>query len=225
MALSKEFLKGIGLFARIGDAQLDSVIKVSHTRQIPRGGVVFFQEDPADVFYIISSGSITVLLSDVDGRELIINEMHAGEYFGELGLITGKQRSATAIAHEKSELVIIPKEIFLSLLDKEPPMARHLLDVLAERLYRSNQRESALAFLDAPGRLARILLQLEKEAVFPGYITISQEELASHTGLTRQTVAKNLGRWRRAGWLITGRGKIVLLNVAALKQIEHQKIA
>jgi CRP/FNR family transcriptional regulator, cyclic AMP receptor protein len=221
---SEEFLRKVGLFAGLGEAQLESLVKVSHTRLIPRGAIVFFQDDPADVLYIILSGSITVLLSNVDGRELIISEMHPGEYFGELGLITGKPRSATAVAHEKSELVIVPKEVFLALLDREPALARHLLDVVAERLYQSNQREGALAFLDAPGRLARILLQLEREATDPGFITISQEELASRTGLTRQTVAKNLGRWRRSGWLITGRGRIVLLNQPALKQIERQMI-
>jgi CRP-like cAMP-binding protein len=55
-----------------------------------------------------------------------------------------------------------------------------------------------------------------------GFLTISQEELARHTGLTRQTVAKSLGRWRRAGWLLTGRGKIVLLDRAAIAEIEKK---
>src|SRR3990172_6585042 len=66
------------------------------------------------------------------------------------------------------------------------------------------------AFLNAEGRLARLLLQLGRKELEKGYITISQEELAERTGQTRQTVAKALGRWRRAGWLITGRGRIML---------------
>ena len=74
-------------------------------------------------------------------------------------------------------------------------------------------------------RLARILLKLELQTDAPsGYITISQQGLAQRTGLTRQTVAKILGRWRRAGWLITGRGRIVLLNQKALRQVEQQSI-
>ena len=54
-----------------------------------------------------------------------------------------------------------------------------------------------------------------------GYITISQDELAHHTGLIRQTVAKALGQWRRSGWLITGRGRILILNRKALEELEN----
>jgi CRP-like cAMP-binding protein len=70
----------------------------------------------------------------------------------------------------------------------------------------------ALAFYDAQQRLARQLLNLDQLAQDIGYITLSQEELATRVGLTRQTVAAILGRWRRSGWLLTGRGHIVLLN-------------
>jgi CRP-like cAMP-binding protein len=79
-----------------------------------------------------------------------------------------------------------------------------------------------LAFWDAQARLARILLQLEKQETEKGYVTISQEELAQRTGLTRQTAAKILGRWRRAGWLITGRGHILLLKHAELSKLEKE---
>ena len=76
------------------------------------------------------------------------------------------------------------------------------------------------AFLDAQARLARLLLELEKQEQEKGYITISQDELARRTGLIRQTVAKALGKWRRAGWLITGRGRILILNRKALEELE-----
>jgi CRP-like cAMP-binding protein len=84
----------------------------------------------------------------------------------------------------------------------------------------SGKRESALAFLDAQARLARLLLELEEQEQHKGYVTISQDELAHRTGLIRQTVAKALGKWRRAGWLITGRGHILILNRKALEDLE-----
>ena len=104
----------------------------------------------------------------------------------------------------------------------EPGLARRILDLTANRLRGSSERESALAFLDAQARLARLLLQLEEQAAEKGYVTISQEELAQRTGQTRQTVAKALGRWRRAGWLITGRGHIMLLRREAFAQLEQE---
>ena len=98
----------------------------------------------------------------------------------------------------------------------------YFLDINVNRLQRSSEREGALAFMDAQARLARLLLELDKQEHEKGYITISQEELANHTGLIRQTVAKALGKWRRDGWLITGRGRIMLLNHKALEELENK---
>ena len=106
-------------------------------------------------------------------------------------------------------------------MDEEPQLARLILEITANRLQMSVQRESALAFMDAQARLARLLLELEEQEQKKGYITISQEELAQRTGLIRQTVAKALGKWRRAGWLITGRGHILILDRKALKKMEN----
>jgi CRP-like cAMP-binding protein len=100
-----------------------------------------------------------------------------------------------------------------------------MLNVATNRLFKAHLRESALAFLDAPARIARTLLEmdeLDRNGEDKGYITLSQEELAQRTGLARQTVAHSLGQWRRHGWLLTGRGRIMILNRAALKRIEEQ---
>jgi len=105
-------------------------------------------------------------------------------------------------------------------LEEEPLFVRRMLESTSRLMYNSNERESALAFLDAPARLARILCKLDHESSAQGYVTISQEELARYTGLTRQTVAKILGRWRRLGWILTGRGRIVVLNKPELVKIE-----
>ena len=152
----------------------------------------------------------------------MINEMRSGDFFGELGPLTRHTRSSSAIARTICELLVISRPIFLGILDAEPKLVRHLLEMTALRLRESSERESALAFLDAQGRLARLLLQLGKKELEKGYITISQQELAERTGQTRQTVAKALGRWRRSGWLITGRGRIMLLNHAALSNLEQE---
>jgi CRP-like cAMP-binding protein len=184
--------------------------------------VVFFQTDPGDAMYLVLSGSVTILLNSPDGRELVINEVRCGDYFGEISLITKQPRSASAITCEKSELLVIPDSAFWQILNNQEQVVYHLLVNTAQRLSASSDRESALAFLDASGRIVRILLQLDQENAKKGYMTLSQEDLAQRTGLTRQTVAKILGRWRRAGWLLTGRNRIMLLNREALKKVAEQ---
>ena len=153
---------------------------------------------------------------------MVINEMRPGDFFGEVGLLTNKTRSTSAVARVNSELLVFQRQAFLNILEVEPLLARRMLEITANRLRGSSERESALAFLDAQARLARLLLQLDKQELEKGYVTISQEELAQRTGLTRQTVAKILGRWRRSGWLITGRGRILLLKHAQFSKLEKE---
>ena len=210
------------LFKNLTPSSITELVKSSKLHSFPKGSVLFFQNDPAEGFYLVVSGAVMILLTSPDGHELIISEMQPGDSFGELAIITGKARSTTAITHEKTVLLTIPSRVLLQILDKEPVLVRRLLESIARLMYVSNEREAALAFMDAPGRMARALRMLDQAASSQGYITISQEELARRTGLTRQTVAKILGRWRHLGWLLTGRGRIVLLNVAELEKIERQ---
>jgi CRP/FNR family cyclic AMP-dependent transcriptional regulator len=216
------FLEGVPLFAGLEEDHLTRLGSQSLLQVFPKGMAIFYQSDPANAAYIVRSGSVAIVLSSPDGRELVINEMRAGDCFGELSLLINQPRSTTAVARETSEILLIPRAVFLDVLENDPVLVRRLLQATAERLATSSERESALAFLDAPARLARILIHMDREESERGYITVSQEELAQRAGLTRQTVAKSLGYWRRAGWLVTGRGRIVLLDYQALGRISEQ---
>lgn len=215
------FLASVPLFAHFSHESLLSLAQECTFQQVEKGDVLFLQTDPSDSAYIVCSGKVSIVLQSLDGRELTINEMQPGDLFGELGILTKKNRSTSAIVQMKGEVLTIPSRVFRKVIEHEPALAVRLLELTADRLQVSGERESALAFMDAQARLARLLLELEKQEQEKGYITISQDELAHRAGLIRQTVAKALGKWRRAGWLITGRGRILLLNRKALKQLEQ----
>lgn len=215
------FLVSVPLFGNLGEESLHLLAQECRFQQIEKGDILFLQTDPSDSAYIVSSGRISIVLSSPDGREMVINEMHPGDLFGELGILTKKDRSTSAIAQTKSEVLLVPAGVFRKVLEREPKLSIRLLEIMANRLQASGVRESALAFMDAQARLARLLLELDKQEQEKGYVTISQDELAQRTGLIRQTVAKALGKWRRAGWLITGRGRILILNRKALRHMEN----
>jgi CRP/FNR family cyclic AMP-dependent transcriptional regulator len=219
---SMSFLEKIPLFADLTHASLLALARAGKFIKVEKGEFLFLQSDPSEKAYIVRNGFISIILESHDGRKLIINEMRAGDFFGEVGLLTKQPRSSSAIARTDCELYILPRLAFLGILEAEPALVRRMLEMTALRLRDSSERESALAFLDAQGRLARLLLRLGRQELEKGYITISQEELAERTGQTRQTVAKALGRWRRAGWLITGRGRIMLLKHSAIAQLEME---
>jgi CRP/FNR family transcriptional regulator, cyclic AMP receptor protein len=221
------FLASVPLFDGLPPDTLHDLAGSCRTMQIEKGDYLFFQEDEAHSIYVVQKGWIAIVLHSADGRELVLTEMRAGDLFGEYALITGSPRSAGAVAHQPSTLVLIGGDAFLSALDRDPLLARQLLKLAAWRLCEGNERERALAFLTAGARIARVLLtldEMDQRTADKGYVTISQDELAQRTGLTRQTVARFLGDWRRLDYLLTGRGRIVLLRRDALRALEEEDL-
>lgn len=219
-----KFLSGIPLFSTLDERTLRLLAQACQFQRVGKGTVLFFQTDPSECAYIVQRGDISIVLSSPDGRDMVINEMRSGDIFGELGVLTRQPRSTSAVARTDSEVLVLPIDAFLRVVDAEPQLARRILELTAGRLQRSGEREGALAFMDAQARLARLLLELNKLEKETGYIIISQDELAHRTGLIRQTVAKALGKWRQQGYLLTGRGRIILLNHKALKELSTQII-
>jgi len=218
------FLRETPLLAGFDDAFTAELARRCRLRRLQKGEILFLQADRADAAYLVRSGSISLFLTNLDGRELVVNEMRPGDVFGELAMLTDMSRSTAAIARLTTEVVVIPREVLLAVLDAEPRLARRLLEIVALRLYSSSYRESSLAFLDAETRLANLLLQLDTESSDLGYVIISQSELAQRLGLARQTVANILGKWRRFGWLITGRGRIMVLRRDALREYDQRHV-
>lgn len=217
-----KLLSRVPLFSDLDEMALSVLARVARVQHFPRQETIFYQDDEGDAAYVVRAGTVAILITTEDGRELVINELGAGECFGELALLTQARRSASAVARTACDLIRLPRESFLHELERQPKLMRHVLQVTAERLRASTERERALAFLDAPARLARVLLELDRAASDKGYITLSQDELAQYIGVARQTTAKILGQWRRAGWILTGRGRLVVLDRAALRHIARQ---
>ena len=216
----RAFLRTITLLSGVPEAPVQRLAAASTPRRLQKGQLLFSQGEPGDAVYVVASGNIAIVLATADGRELVINEMRTGDFFGELALFPGQTHTAGAVAQAASLVLCIPCGDFLAELDSQPALMRRLLDAFAQRLRASSERESALAFMTAPARLARLLLQnVAADGLTGPLVTISQEELAQRVGVTRQTVAKVLGGWRRAGWIITGRGRIMLVDRAALKRM------
>ncbi len=219
MAKTMHALRDAPIFEGVSDRILSDFTNSSRIRALEKGEILFSQTDPADTVYIVRSGCIAIFLATLEGRELVINEMHRGDCFGELSLITDQPRSTGALARESSEVISIPRDVFLKGLEAEPVLMRRVLETTAVRLRVSSERESALAFLDSSARIAKVLLQLDQQADNDGVIKVTQEDLAQYVGLARQTVAQTLGEWRRVGWVETGRVRIEIKNREALERL------
>jgi len=216
------FLKRVALLAGLDDKVLASLASVCHIEHAPKDAVIFSRGEPAQAVYIVQSGVVAEFAGGPNELEIVIKERREGDFFGEMGMLLAEQYLVTTVAIRPSVLVTIPKDEFLRLIRSEPSLTLYLLRTFARRLKISGEQLTAYAYLDAPARMAYMILRLEHDEDNRGFITVSQEDLAQRCGLARQTVARILGEWRSAGWIMTRRSKIEVLDRARLNEVMRE---
>ncbi len=209
------------LFRALAPASLEQVAALATRRSYREGEAICSQGDPGDALYGIVSGRVRISTGDADGREIFLNIMEPGDTFGEIALLDGGTRTASAIAMEKCELVSLRRDHLLALLLREPQVALELLRLCGERLrWTSGQVEDA-ALLDTGARLAKRLLGLAllhgERAGAGRKLRISQEDLAGFLGVSRQAVNQQLQAWKARGWIALGRGSVTVLDERSLR--------
>ena len=214
------------LFRGLGTETIERIAALATRKTYAEAAVVFMRGDPGDSLCGVVSGRVRISASRPGGREVFLNIMGPGDAFGEIALLDGKPRTATATTLARTELIILRRERFFELLAAEPPLARHLIQLLCERVRWTAQLMEDSALLGVPARLAKRLLSLAacfgRDAVNGTKLTISQEELAQFLGLSRQVVNQHLQSWKRAGWVSSGRGSIILADVGALEKLTRE---
>jgi CRP/FNR family cyclic AMP-dependent transcriptional regulator len=187
-------------------------------RVYEEGAVIFMRGDPGDSLCGVATGRVRISASAPGGKEVFLNIMEPGDAFGEIALLDGSPRTATATAMARSELIVIPRDAFSALLQSQPQLAAHLIQLLCKRVRWTAEAMEDTALLSVPARLAKRLLSLA--GAFGGAkVTLSQEELAQFLGLSRQIVNQHLQAWRGKGWISLGRGSVTLDDPQALEQV------
>ena len=218
----KMMLQGSPLFRGLAPATLERMAALATQRGYRRGEIVFNAGDAGDALFGVVSGRIRISTGTAEGREIFLNIMGPGDTFGEIALLDGGTRTATATAIEAAELVSIKREPFFELLEREPKAALELLRLCGERLRWTSGLLEDAAFLDAPARLAKRLLSLGElhgeDSAGGRTVRISQEELANFLGASRQSVNEQLQDWKTRGWVALGRGTVTVRDAAALRR-------
>jgi CRP-like cAMP-binding protein len=218
----KMMLQGSPLFRGLPPATLDRIAALATQRGYRRGEIVFSAGDPGDALYGVVTGRIRISAGTAEGREIFLNVMEPGDTFGEIALLDGGTRTATATATEPAELVSIRREPLFELLEREPKAALELLRLCGERLRWTSGLLEDAALLDAPARLAKRLLSLGEQHGEDGaggrLVRISQEDLSNFLGVSRQAVNERLQDWKAKGWVALGRGTVTVRDAAALRR-------
>ena len=212
------------LFHGIDDDELTRIAGTMARRRFRKGEVIFHAGDPGDSLHVVVEGRVKITRESSEGEEAIVVILSPGDAFGELVLLDGAPRSASATAMEPTETMTMPRSAFAELVDGANPFRWQLLTGIAQRVRRLTDQLAEVHFLDLAGRLALQLTRLAEEAQ-PGATkdirlsrTLTQSDLAAMVGGTRQRVNQILGDFADEGLVAQDSQGLVIRDVEGLRR-------
>jgi len=218
---------GLPLLARLPRDDRQALASRARLRHYPAGTTIFGEGETGDSLHVVVEGLVRIAVTSGSGDEATVAVVGPGDCFGELSLLDGRPRSASAIASVATKTFVVTRETFVDWISERPAAALAILETLSLRLRKTDQALADMAFLDLTHRLAKQLLTLaaihEIETALDGgtlKLNVTQGELASMLGVSRESVNKQLNVFARSGWVTTSRGAVTLNDMAALRQYE-----
>jgi len=189
--------------------------------EVPAGTVLFSPGDAVKGYEIVLNGRVSVSLTGASGREILLYSVSPGQSCiqSTLGLMGGEDYTAEAITEEDSHVILLPKPLFLRLLDNSPSFRTLVFAAFARRMQTMMHLLERIAFQRVECRLAAHLLERAEPC---GQLAATHQELAIAVGSAREVISRRLDAWSRRGWVKTRRGKVEILDPDALKSIANE---
>jgi len=220
-------LRSVPLFSGLSDEQFASISKTLDKRAFGKGIIIFHKDSPGRTLYIIESGKARTFILSEYGQELTLNLHGPGDALGELALLDGKPRSAGAVTLEPTVTFTWDRDDFQRHLRAYPQLALSLAEMLAARLRYTTTQTQCLTFLDVDGRVAAKLLELaerfgvQREGL-EVEMALTQGELASWVGTTRESVNKALGSLCHQSLIDISGQTVRILDARGLRRLATQ---
>jgi CRP-like cAMP-binding protein len=209
------------LFKALNEQERRDLAVNAQSRTFAPNEPIFHVGEPGSSMMGVMVGTVRISLPGWKDKHLILVDLSAGEFFGEIAVLDGRPRSASAMALTKCELLILERRDFLPFLEYSPTASRNLMQLLCGRIRSADEHMTELAFFDLPARLARTLLRYPAPEHGPPKISLSQQELAEMVGGTRENVNRCLRKWQRRGILELKNRWTIILEPEALHAIEE----
>ena len=221
----RELFRRNPMFAKLTDAQLDQLVAFGRVEQVKNNTPIFRKGDKGDQMMAVLKGHVRISTTGLDGRDLILNIIGAGELIGEIALLDGRERTADVTAVSDCELLVIDRRNFLPFMRENCDIAVQMIDVLCQRMRRSTEQLEDMVFLTFPCRLARRIIAMANHSGLkdpkgrPSTGRISQGDVASMIGMSRESVNKQLAAWSHEGIVEVANRAVVILDLHALAEI------
>jgi CRP/FNR family transcriptional regulator, cyclic AMP receptor protein len=218
--VSTAVLKAVPLFASFPEEQLRVLTTMVTRRTAPRSTTIMAGGDATDSLYIVLSGRLKVMMSDSDGKEVILSILGPGEFFGEMGLIDDEPRSASVVTIEPCELIAIAKRDFKKCMMENVEMSMAVMRGLVRRLREADRKIGSLALLDVYGRVARLLLDMSENVNGEKIVTkrLPKQDIAKMIGASREMVSRVMKDLQTGGYIEMRGSSIVLRDTIMLPE-------
>ncbi len=197
------------------DPTVTRLLENCHTKHYTNGSRIIHAGDPSTTLYYITGGSVSVMIEDETGHEMVLAYLNQGDFFGEMGLFEQDERSALVISRGECEVAEISYTKFSELAQQDPDIMMLLAGQMTRRLRATSRKVINLAFLDVAGRVARTLLDLAHQPDAMTHpdgmqIRITRQEIAKIVGCSREMAGRVLKELEEQG-LITAHGKTIVV--------------
>lgn len=205
-----EWLKKVSLFDNLNDEQLEHILRIAQRRTIPQGSILFQEKELGHTFYVVLAGSIKLFTKGNNGEEKVLSLVNAGESFGELSLLDGRPRSASAQTLEPTTVLELTSDHFMELLQNHFDITRGILTELSRRLRKTNEHVNDLTFLDGRTRVLKNLITLANQNgnrdgnIISIHMALNYDELAQMAGVTKVVLSDVLRELESRGVLTFG---------------------
>ncbi len=220
-----EVLRRNQLLGELDQREMAELVALGHVVHCAADTMVFAKGDPGDCLYAVLKGQIGIHTSSENGKVMMLNILDPGAVLGEIALIDGKERTASATALRPSDLFRIDRSAFIAFLERHPRLAIRMMGVLCQRLRWVSENIEDAVFHDVPRRLAKWLLRLAENYGQPTpaglRITqpVNQESLASMLGVTREMVNKSLKALKTSNAITYTKGFLVLTDLDRIRDM------
>lgn len=219
-----------GMLGRLPERDLITLMRRATIRTVRARKTIFRAGDPGPTVIAVLDGHVKLSTTTVGGREVVLEIVPPGGCFGELNVLNNWPRDADAVAISRSRLLFIDGRQFIQTMERSPEGSQAMLRMLSGKLRTARQNVVDVVVLPAPARLAKALTtlaELQSPVLRNGIrieLRLSQSELGGMTGLTRESINKNLAALRDGGWIALEGGSVTLLDVAGLDSLprEHE---
>ena len=192
---------------------LEAIAKVATVRVFAKNAIMVSEGDDTDSLYVVLSGRARVYVSNAQGREVQLNTIGQGEYFGEVTL-DGGLRSASVVALDECRCAVVKRSELLGLVERHPEFALHMVRKLASRVRDLTENVRSLALMDVYGRVARLLLELAEEK--NGRLVVDEplthRDIASRVGASREMISRIFSDLTAGGYVAKEDGRFVIVR-------------